>query len=41
MYSFRWDFQRASLCVIGTTEDIRHVSEVCLHLNVKIVSAHL
>lgn len=34
-------FKRDSLCVIGTIEDIRHVFEVCLHLNVKILSAHL
>ncbi len=32
-------FKRASLCVIGTIEDIRHVSEMYLYLNVKILSA--
>lgn len=45
MYSFVQSlagiFRRACLCLIGTIEDIKRLSEPRLHLNGKVSGAHL
>lgn len=45
MYSFAQSlggiFRRACLCLIGTIEDIKRLSEPRLHLNVNVSGTHL